>query len=213
MNQEIIKFNEIRANSAISALQKNGFSAEYLPSKEQALDMLLELIDKNAVVGCGGSLTLRQIGIIEALTERGNKVIHHAHPDLSPEQLLELRREELLTDVFLTSTNALSLNGELVNIDGVGNRVAAMTFGPKQVICVVGINKLTTNLEAACERAKNIAAPLNALRFSLNTPCTKLGRCVDCDSPERLCRATIIINRQPSQTPTTVLIVGESLGY
>lgn len=213
MKSEIQKFYEQRAKSTISALEKNGFSAEYVPSKHEAVSRLLQLIKPDALVGCGGSLTLRQLGIIETLTKRGNRVVHHAHPELSPERLLELRKQELLTDVFLTSTNALSMDGQLVNIDGTCNRIAAMVFGPKQVIFLVGINKLVTDLAAACDRAKNIAAPINAIRFGLNTPCTVSGKCLDCNSPERICRASLVIEHQPSQTPTTVIIIGEVLGY
>jgi hypothetical protein len=213
MKPEILKFYEYRAKSTISALKKKGFNAEYIPSKEQTIDRLLELIDSEALVGCGGSQTLDQLDIINLLIKRGNRVVHHNHSDLPPERILELRREELGTDIFLTSANALSMDGELVNIDGIGNRIAAMTFGPKEVIFVVGINKITTDLQAAYERAQNIAAPINAIRLSRNTPCTQRGKCMNCDSPERICRATLVIDRQPSQTPTTVLIVGEILGY
>ena len=173
---------------------------------------MLELVPAGARVGLGGSLTLRELNLPTILQDRGHELVNHWIAGTSPEDNLRLRREQLSVDVFLTSTNAITLRGELVNVDGVGNRVAAMIFGPGKVVVVAGANKVVRDVAAARERIRELAAPINARRLGVPTPCAELGYCVDCDRPERICRIVTILERRPALTAMEVLIVGEDLG-
>ena len=197
----------------ILSLEKNGFKAEKVADRKEALHWLLSRISPEAGIGIGGSITLREIGIVEALEQRGNTVYQHWRKGLSSIEREEIRRRQLTSDVFLTSSNAVTEKGELVNIDGAGNRVASMIYGPGEVIVVVGNNKIVRNLEQAIDRVRNVAAPINCKRLELRTPCAETGRCEDCDSPNRICRVMTIMERNPSGSNTTVLIVKEALGF
>lgn len=195
-------------------LKERGFNVFLVPDKDSARNKILEIIPKEATIGIGGSVTIRQMGIIEELEKRGYIVYHHWKKGLSFEEDLEIRKKELLSDVFLSSVNAITLTGELVNIDGIGNRVSAQIFGPGQVIVVVGRNKIVVNLETALWRIKNVTAPLNAKRLNLNVPCAELGYCEEeCNSPNKMCRITTILSAPPSKTPFTVILVNENLGF
>jgi len=206
------KLHELRLNATAKALEGNGFKAYVVPDRVVAKELVLNLIPEGSVVGIGGSVTIREIGVIEELERRGFKVVHH-WVKVSPEESLELRRKALTSDVYLCSSNAVTLDGKLVNIDALGNRVAAMVFGPKRVIVVVGRNKLVRDVEEGVSRAKNVAAVANALRLNYKTPCTTLGYCVDCKSPERSCNITTIIERKPTATDVHVVLVNEDLGF
>ncbi len=167
-------------------------------------------------VGLGGSMTLREMGLVDALEARGVDVANHwkaGREGASPEEVIEIRRAHVNSDVFITGTNAVTETGELVNIDGTGQRVAAMIFGPKKVIVVAGVNKITGDLEEGLWRASNIAAPMNARRLHPKIPCSETGECSDCVAPERICGITTIIRRRPRRTPFTVVLVGKKLGY
>lgn len=202
--------NEI-INNTVQALKKNNIEAQYFENTESLIDSLLNSIKKDEVVGIGGSITIKDLGIAEKLIERGNKVEWH-WLEKTAEGRNEARRKQMLSDVYLTSTNALTRQGQLVNIDGTGNRVASMIFGPKKVIVVCGVNKIVPHLEGAMEKVKE-AAILNAKRLKLNTPCTIKGECFECSSPQRICNVTTIINKRPSETEMVVMIVNENLGY
>ena len=195
------------------ALSRNGFKAIYAENREEAARIILESISPTESVGVGGSSTIRELGLIEKLVERGNKVIHHWKKGMSKEEVLEALRGEINSDVFLTSSNAVTMDGKLVNKDMIGNRVAAMIFGPKRVFVVVGVNKIVEDVKEALERIERVAAPLNAKRLGVKTPCVETGYCTDCDSPDRICRVTTIIERRPSRTDLTVVLVNENLGY
>ena len=210
------KYKEIRLKKTLMALEKKGFDAFYFKTREEATSKIMDMIPVEAVVGFGGSVTLRELGIPERLRERGNKTEDHwvaRQKGSSPEKVLEVRRNQINSDFFLTSTNALTENGELVNIDGTGQRIAAMIFGPKNVIVVAGVNKIVRDLDEAMWRVRNVASPMNALRLNRNTPCSLSGVCSDCESPERICGATSIIHRRMNNTPLTVILVDEELGY
>ncbi|MGC8971714.1 MAG: lactate utilization protein [bacterium] len=197
----------------VENLKKRGFNAFWSRTKEEAKDKLLAIIPKTAKVGIGGSVTIRELGIIDELTNRGNIVVHHWKSGLSSDEDFQIRREELITDVFLASTNAITIDGVIINTDGVGNRVAGMIFGPKHVILVTGINKIVKDIDEAIWRIKNIATPMNAHRLGLNTPCAKLGYCINCSSNVSICRVTTIIEHKPSKTDFTIILVAEELGY
>jgi len=204
---------EQQAQRAVEALQRHDFEAFYVADRQQACQELLRRIPPSARVGVGGSMTIREIGILEALEAQGNTIYNHWRPGLTQQEILEIRKAHLTCDIFLTSTNALTLQGELVSTDGIGNRICAMTFGPAKVMVVAGINKLVPDLPSAFQRIKNIATPQSLKEADLSVPCIQTGFCSDCNSPQRACRATIILERRPMLTEILVLLVGESLGF
>ena len=203
----------------VDNLKKNNFTVYVAETKEEAAQIICSLIKNGATIGVGGSVTIKELDILDELDAKGHLIFDHNKPGISPQQLLDFRRRQLLCDVFLTSTNALSETGELVNIDGFGNRVAALSFGPKRVIVAAGINKLVPDVQAGIERVKNIAAPMNAKRlFEVGRlkkapPCVKTGHCVDCRGPERICTITTVTNRRPFLTDIHIVIIKEELGY
>jgi len=203
----------------IARLRWNNITAMYVADREQALATVLSMIPAGAVVGYGDSLTLRQIGLVDALTAGDYVFLNPWAPENTVEENICLKKRALTADVFVTGTNALTLDGKLVNVDGHGNRVAAMLFGPDKVIVVVGINKIVADMDAALARIRNRAAPLNVQRhpdFDPMPPCGATGTCSDCASPWRICNKTTIIERQYSNdryAPVlTVVIVGQELG-
>lgn len=199
--------------STCKALEANGFQARYLESASTAVSALLETIPPTASVGIPGSVTLRELDLPTILEKRGNRVVHHWDPALSESDRPMRLQEEIQCDVFLTSSNAVTLDGMLVNIDGTGNRISGMAWGRGKLLIVVGINKICKDLTSALERARNVAASLNALRLEADTPCAKTGYCMHCNSPSRICRAVLILERAPFGRDSTVFIVGEPLGY
>jgi hypothetical protein len=205
--------NEKLALQTVEALQKNRFNAVFYETAQDALEKLLEIIPPDATVGVAGSWTLIQLGLVEKLEARGNTVYCHHKPGLSPEEVLEIRRKQLTCDVFLTSTNAITEDGRLVNTDATGNRVAAMVFGPKKVIVLAGTNKIVKNLDDAQDRIRTTAAPLNNKRLNRPNPCVKTGHCVDCQGPTRLCNVTTVLHKRPPASDIHIWIVGEELGF
>jgi len=204
-------YRRLLLERAAEALRANGFSAYAVSSAEEARNLVLSLIPSSSTVGVGGSVTVRELGLIEELERMGCRVVHH-WVQAPPEELDALRRAELVSDVFLSSVNAVTLDGKLVVIDGAGNRAAALLFGPKRVVVVAGRNKLARSVEEGVWRARN-AAVMNCRRLGLRTPCVELGYCVDCDSPERACRALLVLERKPSRADFHVVLVDEELGY
>lgn len=214
-NKDAIKRKRLLqlVQSALKPLKKNGFNAACFENREEARKAILDLVPPEATIGVGGSMTIREIGVLDDLAQRGHFIQNHWQAGLSQEALLAIRRAQLTCDVFLTSTNAVTLRGQIVSTDGVGNRVCAMTFGPKRVIIIAGANKVVRDLEAAFRRIHDVCAPLALGESGDPIPCVKTGVCTDCDSPGRACRATIILDRRPMLTDTHVLLVGEELGF
>ena len=207
---------KLRVENTLKALERNGFEAKYYPTSEEALAGVLGMVPDGAAVGLGGSVTLREMGLVEALEARGVELADHwvaRAAGVSREGVMEIRRAQVNSDVFITSTNAVTETGELVNIDGTGQRVAAMIFGPKKVVVVAGVNKIAGDLDEGLWRASNVAAPMNARRLHPKTPCAVTGECDDCVAPGRICNITTIIHRKPNNTDLTVVLVGEKLGY
>ncbi|MCR5346231.1 MAG: lactate utilization protein [Fretibacterium sp.] len=202
---------EAVGNAVVKALKGRGFDAVYAGSKEKALELVLEKIPNGATVGIPGSVTVREIGAIEALESRGCTVYQHWGP-LTPKARLQARMDENAADVFLTSANALTQDGQIISIDGDGNRVAAQAWGCGVLIFVIGLNKLAPNLEDGLRRARAAAIP-NALRLGSTLPCTQAGHCVDCRSDSRICRATLILEAPTHGRETHVILVGTELGF
>lgn len=198
---------------AVQALERNGFKAAYFPDRESAAAHILALVPEGASVGIGGSQSERALGIAAKL-ESGNHAIHdHGRPGLSKEEKTAIRYRQMVSDVFICGTNALTLKGELVNTDATGNRVAAMIFGPKRVIVIAGINKIVRDADEAQARIRMTAAPMNNKRLETGNPCVQSGECADCRSASRLCNITTVISRCPPLTDFHVVLVGEELGY
>lgn len=210
---------KLEIEALIEKLGNNNIPAIYVSTRREAFKKVMSMIPKGSVVGFGDSLTLREIGVVDALAEGSYTFLNPWDPGIGVEEKVALKRQALTSDVFVTGTNALTLDGRIVNVDGYGNRVAAMLFGPTKVIIVVGINKIVSDLEAALERIRNEAAPLNVHRhpeFDPMPPCGATGVCSDCTSAWRICNKTVIIERQYDNDkygPTImVVIVGEKLG-
>lgn len=204
--------NEMLAGRVIKSLEKNNMTGLYVQTKKEALEKVISLIPEGSKVGTGGSLSLDQIGVKDVLRTGNYKFIDRNLPGLSEDESQQMRRDSLLADVFLTSTNALTMDGKLVNIDGTGNRVAAISFGPAKVIVVAGINKIVADQETAIRRIKDYVTPLHARRRDRPVPCAKTGVCVDCKIPERSCNIVTIIEHQRQKDRITIIIVGEELG-
>ena len=196
----------------LTALKRNGFKTIFVQNRRDALESLLKLIPSKARVGVGGSITVRELGTIEALVARGNTVAQHWLAP-TPQESEKKMKEEMSSEIYVTSVNAVTEDGKIVNTDDTGNRIAAMIFGPPQVILVAGVNKIVKDVNEGFQRVRNVAAPMNSKRLKLKTPCAITGLCTDCESPERICRVSAIIERRPRKTDITMILVGEDLGF
>lgn len=194
----------------VKNLQNRHFEAYYCSTKEEALEKALSLIPQNATVGWGGTVTCQQIGLIDAVRAGEYRALDREVAK-SPQEREDILRQCLLCDTFLTSANALSLDGQMVNIDGTGNRLAAICFGPRQVIVVAGMNKVEDTLDAAITRARTVAAPMNEQRFGHSNPCNVTGSCADCRSETCICNQ-ILITRHSRGNRIKFVLVGEDLG-
>jgi hypothetical protein len=201
-----------KLETAVKHLVENGFSAEICADRESAAGRIEEEAVGARTIGFGGSVTLNELGFPGRLASKGFECLLHGLPGLSPEERVAIMRRQLTCDLFLSGTNAVTLDGKLVNVDMNGNRVNAMTFGPKKVIVVAGANKLAENVEAALRRIRSWSAPANAHRLGRKTPCAMTGECVRCASPERICRITHVLEKRPPAADIRVLLVGEALG-
>lgn len=201
------------AERAVRSLRENGFDAVFVETAAEAGARVLPLAKAGTTVGFGGSMTVASLGLKDELASRGAVLLDHNAPGLSPAQKREVQRRQLTCDLFLSSSNAVTLDGALVNVDGNGNRVAALSFGPAKTVVVAGVNKLVRNVEEAWARVETHAGPMNARRLEKQTPCVKAGTCQDCGSDTRICRVYHVLRRRPSLSDFTVILVGEPLGY
>ena len=204
--------NEKLGASLIQALALRHFDAYYCASCAEAAEKILSLIPKTDVVSWGGSMTMEALGVIDRVKKGGWRVIDRSTAQ-SQEEKIEIMRRALLCDTYLTGANAISEDGEIVNVDGNGNRVAAMTFGPKSVIVACGMNKVVKTAEDAVSRARNTAAPVNAQRFDIRTPCKTTGSCADCKSTDSICSYIVHTRLCKPAGRIKVVLVGEALGF
>ena len=213
MDSNVMWLRELRINKVIKALEKNNMNGYLVSSKEELIKKIEELTKENDVVACGGSMTLFETGVIEHLRGERYKFLDRYKEGLDTWDIKKIYREAFFSDVYFTSTNAITENGEIYNVDGNGNRVAAMLYGPEKVIIVAGYNKIVKNLSEAIERNKNIAAPINAKRLNKKTPCVKTGYCMECKSSEKICREYTLIKSQNNPNRIHVIFLNEDYGY
>lgn len=206
------KYYEKRAQVLLKNLTSRGFEAYYCADKDQARAKALELIPKGASVGWGGCASAEQIGLVDAV-RHGNYTAMDRDTAATPQERVKIMKQCLGADVFLTGANALSLDGQMVNIDGNGNRVAAIVYGPDSVLVIAGMNKVCDTLDAAVTRARTIAAPMNKQRFDSKTPCEVTGACADCKSDSCICNQILITRNCRPAGRIKVILVGEELGF
>ena len=212
MNEATRKFYEKRGQILVKNLRRNHFEAYYCADAAQALSKALELIPKGARVGWGGAQSAEDIGLLRAIRAGEYRAIDRDTAK-SPEERIAIMKQALLADVFITGANALSMDGQMVNIDGNGNRVAAIVYGPDSVIVIAGMNKAVATLEDAVRRTRTVAAPMNKQRFALETPCEVTGACADCHSPGCICNQLLITRNSKPAGRIKVILVGEELGF
>lgn len=208
MDQKI----EQKTERTIENLRRNGFSANYFERKEDAVSAILAAVPNGATAGFAGSITIDELGIFQALKDRGTTCHWHWYP-AEGEDRKEIMKQAAIADVFFSGINAITEDGTLINIDGTGNRLSGLLFGHDKAILVAGINKIARNYEEGLLRIKNSSCGANAKRLGRKTPCAELGKCMNCNSPDRICKATLLIDRQPGGVPIEIFLIGEKLGY
>jgi L-lactate utilization protein LutB len=205
-------FQEKQVERTISALKKNNFEALFAPDSKSACEEVMKQIPDGVTVATGGSVTLTQIGLLEALRKRNVTLILTATQPVSPEERFQSIRKSFSSDIFLSSANAVTEDGKIFNVDATGNRAGAMFIGPKKTILICGVNKIVKDIEAAEKKVREWTAPQNARRLGRKTPCTEAGLCADCKSPDRICNIYVTLAKKPARIDMTVILVGEHLG-
>ena len=209
MDANIVKRNELLAQKVIKGLESRNMKGYYAANKEEALKQALELIPEGSSISMGGAMSAHEIGLVEALKEGE---YHFIDRDAATD-----KRAAMLAaydaDYFLSSANAITEDGVMINIDGNSNRVSAIAQGPKHVVFIVGMNKVCPDVDSAMKRARNVAAPINAQRFGLSTPCAKTGSCMDCKSPDTICCQFLMTRYSRHEDRIHVILVNENLGF
>ena len=203
----------IKENQLIKAFERNNMSCIVVKNQQELHQYLKNILIDQKKVAVGGSVTLNQLGVIDLIQESDVQFIDRYEEGLSQEQVVERLREGLLSDIFITSTNALTMDGCLYNVDGRGNRVSAMIFGPKDVYVIAGLNKIFINEQEAINHIREYSAPANALRLHKKTPCTRVGKCQDCLNEDRICSSYVKLGYQGQKNRIHVIIIEENIGY
>lgn len=212
MEQAKGKYYEKRGQLLVKNLKSRHFDAYYCADKAQALETALSLIPEGAVIGWGGSATAVEIGLMDAVRSGPYRPIDRDKAE-TPQERQRLMKESLMADVFITGANALTLDGQMVNLDGTGNRVGAICYGPETVLVIAGMNKVTADLDAAVTRVRTVAAPTNKQRFPMQTPCEVTGVCADCKSDGCICNQLLITRNCRPDGRIKFILVGEDLGF
>lgn len=213
MEENLKKLLKIKENQIIKAFESHNMTCLFVENKDELKTYLKNILNNKKKVAVGGSVTLNQLGVIDLIRERDVQFIDRYEKDISREEMENRFREAFFADLFMTSTNALTVDGCLYNIDGTGNRVAAMIYGPKEVIVIAGMNKIFYSEEEAIAHIKKCSAPANAIRLNKKTPCTKTGQCMECHSEDRICSSYVKLAYQSKINRIKVIIVEDSLGY
>ncbi|HEY5524415.1 MAG TPA: lactate utilization protein [Clostridium sp.] len=205
--------NEQKILRTIKSLEDNNMNGYYVKDREELISKIKELVKDGSMVACGGSMTLFETGVIDHLRTDRYEFLDRYEEGLNREELVKIFKKSFLADAYFTSSNSVTEAGELYNVDGNGNRVAAMLYGPEKVIVVCGSNKIVRDVDMAIDRNRQISAPANAKRLNRNTPCTKVGYCMDCKSSERICNEYTLIRRQGTKDRIHVIFLDEEFGY
>lgn len=212
MDNNLKWVNEIKINRTLEALKKNNMEGYLINTENELIHKIQELVNEGSKVSLGGSMTLFETKIMEHLRSGRYELLDRYKEGLTADEIKEIYRKSFFCDAYFTSTNAITEEGELYNVDGNGNRVAAMLYGPDKVIVIAGVNKIVKDINEAIYRVENLAAPANAKRLNRKTPCTVTGKCMNCNSPERICREYTVI-RKPVPNRIFVLLLNEEYGY
>ena len=213
MEKNMERLLKIKENQMIHAFEKNQMSLIIVKNRDELMNYLQARLVDHKKVAVGGSVTLSQLGVIDLIRKSNVEFIDRYDPSLTREEVLDKLREGLFSDIFITSTNALTMDGCLYNVDGTGNRVAAMIFGPKEVLVIAGKNKICENEQEAIWRIRHYSAPANAMRLDKKTPCIQTGKCMDCHSPDRICSSYVKLGYQSQAHRIKIILVEEDLGY
>jgi len=213
MDPSVAWFQQKRAEAVIQALEHNRMSGSFLPQADEAPQAVLDMIPPGSSVALGGSMTVVQTGVLQALRQaQGLELIDRFEKDIPPQELTARLRRGLTADVFVSGVNAVTEQGELVFVDASCTRVAPILYGPGKVILLAGANKIVPNLAYAQERIRHFVAPANAKRLGRKTPCAETGQCADCSSPDRICNATVVIHKQAQKERLHLIILGGAWG-
>ncbi len=213
MDKNLSWYIEKRVERTIEGLSKRNMEGYFVNDEAELIELLKNLIPRDSIVGVGDSMTLFETGVIDFLCNEKYIFLDKYKDGITKEEKRKIYEKNFSADTFLCSTNAITESGELYNIDGNGSRVAPMLYGPKQVILVAGINKIVKDIDEAEKRVRNYSAPIDAKRLNKNTPCTTLGYCIDCKSPNRICNDFVVIRGQFVKGRIKVIFVGKQLGY
>ncbi|SFD20186.1 lactate utilization protein [Clostridium uliginosum] len=213
MDNNMMQLNEQKILRTIKSLKENNMNGYLVATKEELINTIEQIVKPGSTVTCGGSMTLFESGIIDYLKNGKYDFLDRNRPGITQDEVKDIYTQAFSSDAYFVSSNAITEDGELYNVDGTGNRVAAMLYGPKRVIVIVGVNKIVPTLEGAIQRNRQVSAPANAKRLNRVTPCAKVGTCMDCNSKERLCNEYIVIKRQVDKDRIHVIFMNTSLGY
>ncbi|VYU65683.1 lactate utilization protein [Clostridium tertium] len=213
MDQNLKWVNEQRILRTIEALESNNMNGYLVETREDIINKICELVNEGDTVACGGSMSLFECGVIDHLRSGRYNFLDRYKEGLSKEEIKNVFRESFFADAYFASSNAITEDGHLYNVDGNGNRVAAMLYGPDKVIIIAGVNKIVKNIDEAVNRNRQVSGPANAKRLNKLTPCTKVGYCMDCRTSDRICREFTIISSQGDKDRMHVIFVNEELGY
>lgn len=202
-----------KVKKTMENLEKNNMEAYYVEDEKELITKISQLVKENEIVAFGGSMTLSETGVIDYLRREKFQLLDRYKDGLNADEIKEIFRKSFFADSYFVSSNAITENGELYNVDGNGNRVAAMLFGPDKVIVIAGVNKIVKDVDEAIKRNREISAPLNAKRLNKKTPCAKVGHCMDCSSQERICNEYTLIKRQGKKGRIKVIFVNKEIGY
>lgn len=213
MDNNLQKIIDLRVEKTIKALEKNCMKGYYVKNEAELIELIDSLIANDKLITAGGSMTLAETGVTAHLNEKYSGIFADRASCQNQDEVEEVFRKAYISDTYFASTNAVTENGELYNIDGNGNRVSAMIFGPKQVILVVGTNKIVADLEAAKKRLEKIACPANTVRLNCDTPCKVVGECQKCHSPARICCSYVTLAQQRKKDRIKVIFINGNYGY
>ncbi len=213
MDKNVLWSNEQKIARTVEAINKNNMNGYYVKDRDELINLIEEIVSEESLVSCGGSMTLFEAGVMEHLRSGRYKFLDRYKEGITREEVVNMFKESFLADAYFTSSNAVTENGELYNVDGNGNRVAAMLYGPEKVIVICGVNKIVKDVEEAIKRNRECAAPINARRLNKETPCSKVGYCMDCKSKDRICNEYTLIKRQNRKDRMHIIFLNENLGY